>query len=189
MSQKETLQQDKCDHITKVVKWGYNLIDGDMISYVGLYGCTECDETSETPFVSDDFKAIDHTKCGGPFECFGCKAKGLQLNAGDSTRDISDKKWTSELQSYRDARAQGMQPGGTSRAHVEAAYKASATLGKAYNSETMPKAKQQEKPVRSLDLELMSVQTCSAVKKISKLDSLSAPLYRVAVTMTRLVSK
>ena len=142
MLQKETLQHSKCDHITKVVKWGYNLIDGDMVSYVALYGCTACGETSDTPFVSEDFKAVDHTKCGGPFECFGCKAKGLQLNTGDATRDISDKKWTSELQSYRDARAQGMQPSGTSRAHVEAAYKASETIGKAYNSETMPKAHQ-----------------------------------------------
>lgn len=142
MLQKETLQNSECDHITKVVKWGYNLIDGDMVSYVALYGCTECDEISDTPFVSEDFKAVDHTKCGGPFECFGCKAKGLQLNTGDATRDISDKKWTSELQSYRDARAQGMQPSGTSRAHVEAAYKASETIGKAYNSETMPKEHQ-----------------------------------------------
>ena len=145
MSQKKTLQHSKCDHITKVVTWGYNLIDGDMVSHVSLYGCTKCDETSESPFVSDDFKAIDHTKCGGPYECFGCKAKGLQLNTGDATRDISDRKWTSELQAYRDAKSQGIQPGGTTRAHVEAAYTASETMGKAYNSETMPKAHQIDK--------------------------------------------
>lgn len=145
MLQKETLQHSKCDHITKVVTWGYNLINGDMVSYVALYGCTKCDETSNVPFVSDDFKAIDHTKCGGPYECFGCKAKGLQLNTGDATRDISDRKWTSELQAYRDAKSQGIQPGGTTRAHVEAAYTASETMGKAYNSETMPKAHQIDK--------------------------------------------
>lgn len=74
--------------------------------------------------------------------CFGCKALGLELGAGDATRDISDKKWTSELQAYRDAKAQGIQPNGTSRAQVEAAYAASVTLGTAYNSETMPKAHQ-----------------------------------------------
>ena len=73
--------------------------------------------------------------------CFGCKIGTLELGTGDATRDISDKKWTSELQAYRDARAQGIQPAGTTRAHVEAAYEASATLGKAYNSETMPKTK------------------------------------------------
>ena len=73
--------------------------------------------------------------------CFGCKIGTLELGAGDATRDISDKKWTSELQAYRDARAQGIQPAGTTRAHVEAAYEASVTLGRAYNSETMPKTK------------------------------------------------
>jgi len=73
--------------------------------------------------------------------CFGCKIGTLELGTGDATRDISDKKWTSELQAYRDARDQGIQPAGTTRAHVEAAYEASATLGKAYNSETMPKTK------------------------------------------------
>jgi hypothetical protein len=73
--------------------------------------------------------------------CFGCKGSTLQMNSGDATRDIPDKKWTAELQAYRDARAQGMQPAGTTMAQVEAAYTASETLGKAYNSETMPKTK------------------------------------------------
>jgi hypothetical protein len=72
--------------------------------------------------------------------CFGCKASTLELGTGDTTRDISDKKWTAELDAYKNARAQGMQPGGTSMAHIEAAYTASENLGKAYNSETMPKA-------------------------------------------------
>ena len=74
-------------------------------------------------------------------DCFGCKASNLQMNTGDATRDIPDKKWTAELQAYRDARSQGMQPAGTSMRHIQEAYKASETLGKAYNSETMPKAK------------------------------------------------
>lgn len=73
--------------------------------------------------------------------CFGCKVMTLELNSGDTTRDVSDKKWNSELQAYRDARAQGMQPSGTSRAQVEQAYKASEVLNKPYNSETMPKTK------------------------------------------------
>jgi len=63
------------------------------------------------------------------------------MNPGDATRDISDKKWTSELQAYRDAKSQGIQPAGTNRHQVEAAHKASEILGKAYNAETMPKAK------------------------------------------------
>jgi hypothetical protein len=73
--------------------------------------------------------------------CFGCKVGTLELGTGDATRDVSDKKWTSELQSYRDARSQGIQPAGTTRAHVEAAYEASVTLGKPYDANTMPKTK------------------------------------------------
>lgn len=72
--------------------------------------------------------------------CFGCKIMGLQMNAGDATRDISDKKWQSKLQNYRNARAEGIQPGGTSERHVEAARVASERLGTAYNAETMPQA-------------------------------------------------
>ena len=141
MSRKQTLQQSDCDHITKVVEWGYNLIDGDMVSHVALYGCTKCNETSNVPFVSDDFKQVDHTKCGGPFECFGCKAKGLQLNTGDAGRDIPDKKWNSELGAYREARQQGIQPAGTRMKDIEEAHKASENLGQAYDADSMPKAK------------------------------------------------
>jgi len=140
MSRKKTSQHSDCDHITKIVSWSYKLVDGDVKSMVDLYGCTSCDETSDKPFISDTFGTVDHTKCGGPYECFGCKAKGLQLSTGDAARDIPDKKWTSELAAYRDARAQGIQPGGTTRAHIEAAHTASETLGTAYNSEKMPKA-------------------------------------------------
>ena len=73
--------------------------------------------------------------------CFGCKVMNLQVNAGDAKRDIPDKKWNSELQAYRDARAQGIQPAGTTRRHIEEAHKASEILGKAYNADTMPKTK------------------------------------------------
>ena len=72
--------------------------------------------------------------------CFGCKIGTLELGAGDATRDISDKKWQAKLSGYRQARHDGIQPGGTSPAQVEAAYQASANLGKAYNAETMPRA-------------------------------------------------
>ncbi len=72
--------------------------------------------------------------------CFGCKGLTLQMNSGDAKRDISDKKWTSELKAYKDARAQGIQPAGTSMRHIQEAHKASEVLGKAYNADTMPKA-------------------------------------------------
>jgi hypothetical protein len=157
MSRKKTLQHSNCDHTTKILSWEYKLIDGNVKSTVGLYGCTNCNETSKEPFISDEFDAVDHTKCGGPYECFGCKAKGLQLNSGDASRDISDKKWTGELKAYKDARAQGMQPSGTTKAHVEAAYAASETLGKAYNSETMPKAHQINKKTAEVMKEIGQV--------------------------------
>ena len=89
--------------------------------------------------------------------CFGCKVTTLELGTGDATRDISYKKWNSELQAYRDAKSQGIQPGGTSRAHVEAAYAASVTLGKAYNSETMPKAHQINKKTAEVMKEIGQV--------------------------------
>lgn len=73
--------------------------------------------------------------------CFGCKIGTLELGTGDASRDIPDKKWNSELAAYRDARAQGIQPAGTTMRHVEEAHKASETLGRAYDADTMPKAK------------------------------------------------
>lgn len=73
--------------------------------------------------------------------CFGCKGLTLQMNSGDAKRDIPDKKWNAELKAYRDARDQGIQPAGTSMRHIEQAHKASEVLGKAYNAETMPKAR------------------------------------------------
>jgi hypothetical protein len=73
--------------------------------------------------------------------CFGCKGLTLQMNSGDAKRDIPDRKWNSELQAYRDARAQGIQPAGTTMRHIEEAHKASEILGKAYNADTMPKTK------------------------------------------------
>ena len=73
--------------------------------------------------------------------CFGCKGLGLQMNAGDAKRDISDKKWNAELQAYRDARAQGIQPAGTTMRHIQEAHQASETLGRPYDADTMPRAK------------------------------------------------
>lgn len=123
-------------HITKVLEWGF---DNNHEWQVTLWGCVLCDETSLRPFLAEEDISIDHTGCDD--DCFGCKVKGLQLNTGDAGRDIPDKKWTSELKAYKDARAQGIQPAGTSYRDIQAAHAASETLGKAYNAETMPKAK------------------------------------------------
>ena len=145
MSQQETLQQSDCDHISKVITWDYVLKDGQMDPYVSLYGCTLCSETSEKVWPgSGEMKSkANGLVMGDPWcECFGCKAKTLQLNAGDATRDIPDKKWTAELKEYKKARDEGLRPAGTTYAHIEEARTASEVLGTAYNAETMPKAKQ-----------------------------------------------
>lgn len=145
MSRKQTSRQSECDHISKVLEWGYNLIDGKVVENVKVWGCTNCDATSDKPFLSDDFKKIDHSNCYLD-PCFGCKAKGLQFATGDANGKViasgtTQKKWDAELQAYRTAREQGMQPAGTTKAHVEEAYRASETLGKAYNADSMPKTR------------------------------------------------
>jgi hypothetical protein len=124
-----------CSHITKVLEWGF---DDSHNFTVALWGCVLCDATSDKPFKDKDAIEIDHTLCGP--DCFGCKAKGLQLNAGDATRDISKKAWDSRLNGYANAKAQGIQPGGTTPEKVRAAYEASETLNRPYNAEKMPPA-------------------------------------------------
>lgn len=126
----------RCSHLSRVKEWGFTA-DHDFLAT--SYDCVLCGETSPIPFREEERVDVDHTQCDD--DCFGCKARGLQLNTGDAKRDISDKKWTSELKSYKDARAQGIQPAGTTRAHVEQAYAASEKLGKAYDADSMPKAK------------------------------------------------
>ena len=138
-------------HISKVLEWGFT---PEHDFKATLWGCVLCDIVTEKPFIYEDID-VDHTQCDE--DCFGCKAKGLQLNVGDASRDISDKKWTGELKAYKEARAQGIQPAGTTRAHVEQAYEASATLGKAYNSETMPKTKDINKKTTEVLKELGAV--------------------------------
>jgi hypothetical protein len=50
------------------------------------------------------------------------------------------RKWEGELEAYRDARRQGIQPAGTTMAKIVAAEKASENLGRAYNAEKDPNA-------------------------------------------------
>jgi hypothetical protein len=47
---------------------------------------------------------------------------------------MSKKKWNAELNAYRDARAQGIQPSGTSMAKIQAAVEISNKTGKAYGA-------------------------------------------------------
>jgi hypothetical protein len=124
-----------CDHISKVLEWGFTEAHDFKAT---KYGCVNCEETSPVPFASQDL-FIDHTKCGGPDVCFGCKAAGLQLSTGDahSAKGVSNKKWEGELNAYREARAQGIQPQGTSMAKINEARRASDVMGKAFDANTM----------------------------------------------------
>jgi hypothetical protein len=67
----------------------------------------------------------------------------LNINAGDAGRveaPMTAKKWDAELSAYRDARAQGIQPAGTTLKAVNEAKAASDKLGAAYNADVMPSA-------------------------------------------------
>ena len=125
----------KCHHISRVTEWGFT----DSHDFVATgYDCVLCGKKSKKPFPHEEqVVSIDHTSCDvNP--CFGCKAKGLSMNTGDanSQKQMSNKKWNGELDAYRAARAQGIQPAGTSMAHIKAAVEASDVLGTAFDADT-----------------------------------------------------
>lgn len=124
-----------CSHLSRVSEWGFN-DNHDFI--VTEYDCVLCGEKSPRPFPHEEqLVTIDHTECDfNP--CFGCKAKGLQLNTGDakSTKNISNKAWDSELKAYEHARAQGIQPAGTSMKAIKEATAASEAMGTPYSVDT-----------------------------------------------------
>ena len=68
--------------------------------------------------------------------CFGCKALTVDLNPGEanSRLTMSAKKWDKELALYRSARAQGIQPEGTSTAKIRKAIDVSNKTGIAYGA-------------------------------------------------------
>ena len=91
--------------------------------------------------------------------CFGCKISILQLSTGDARGDViasgtTQKKWNSELEAYRSARAQGIQPNGTKRKQIQAAHDASERLGSAYDGNTMVNAKKLDKKTANVMKEL-----------------------------------
>jgi hypothetical protein len=121
-----------CNHITKVLEWGF---DENHNFKVSLYGCVMCDIESTAPFKDEEVTEIDHSGCDiNP--CFGCKAKGLQLNPGDAagSKAMPKKQWDRELNMYKSAREQGIQPAGTSEAKVREALDKSDKAGRAYNA-------------------------------------------------------
>jgi len=137
-----TSQQYDCSargHISKVAQVEHRLEDGDVKEYVVLWGCTKCDAESvelwkDFGVTSSDLSHIDDENC----PCFGCKARTLQLSPGDAAgnKAMSAKKWNAELNLYKSAREQGIQPAGTSTKKVQEAIDASNKVGKAYDANT-----------------------------------------------------
>jgi hypothetical protein len=126
----------KCDHVGKVVKFGYKLVDGQMESHVDLWGCSKCDETSTEPLydMADNFTVKE--PCKTDCDCFGCKAKGLQLSTGDANgrRTMSAKAYDGELKAYSDAVRQGIEPATTNMKDIQSAVELSNLAGKAFDS-------------------------------------------------------
>lgn len=123
-------------HTGKIIDWKLD----ENTNYVpSLYGCTECDETfAESP--SNGLVREEHTHTTYVEGCFACKMPTLQLATGDANGNLvnngwSNKKWNNELDLYRKARAQGIQPEGTSTAQIQKALDVSDKTGHAYGSE------------------------------------------------------
>lgn len=85
----------------------------------------------------------DHATWG---ECVRAKNTRVAWAASARGLDLTrEKKWDQELQSYRDARAQGVQPAGTTTGQIREAMEISEETGRAFNA---------EKPLESLGLDL-----------------------------------
>ncbi|NDC49232.1 MAG: hypothetical protein EBZ61_09190 [Micrococcales bacterium] len=75
----------------------------------------------------------DHENWG---ECL--RASNLEFSTGDanSAKGMTEKKWNAELNAYAAARAQGIQPAGTSMAKIKDAVEKSDKAGKAFDANT-----------------------------------------------------
>jgi hypothetical protein len=76
----------------------------------------------------------DHESWG---DCL--RASNIQMSTGDANGSLvsngwTNKKWNSELSLYREARAQGIQPEGTSTAQIRKAMDVSDKTGHAFGS-------------------------------------------------------
>jgi hypothetical protein len=123
-----------CNHISRVKEWGFDEAHNFRVTQ---YDCLLCGLTSPVPFKDEEDIDIDHTGCDD--DCFACKVRTLELNTGDanSQKTMSNKKWHGELDAYRAARSEGIQPAGTSMKQIQEARRASDVMGKAFDANTM----------------------------------------------------
>lgn len=126
-------------HTTKVIDWGLNA-NYDTVPI--KYGCTKCDEIFTEIPKYDEVPSAHSSHTEYVDDCFGCKAKTLELSTGDAAgnKGMSTKKWNAELDAYADARSQGIQPAGTTMKAVAEAKEASDKIGVAFDAGTMPAA-------------------------------------------------
>ena len=121
-------------HVGKVLEWK---LDEKTNQVPALYGCTGCDETFNKAPKNQFTKEHTHTEYVN--DCFACKVETLQLSTGDANSNVvasgwTGKRWNKELDMYKEARKQGIQPDGTSMSKVQKALDISDKTGVAYGS-------------------------------------------------------
>ena len=102
------------------------------------YICRRCNEIRMGAFpYKPTMSMYEHNAtCDGT--CDMCISRKILMNTGDanSSRNVSSKQWNSELTAYEQARAEGIQPAGTTMAAIQEARKASEAMGSAYSADT-----------------------------------------------------
>lgn len=127
---------NECDHISKVLKWG---VDAETSALrPSLWGCTNCDIETNKPFEKAEHYG-NHQHKQYVEGCFVCKVRTLSFDTGDANGNMvasgwTRKKWDGELQAYRDARAQGIQPKSTKMKDIQAAVAQSDKTGTAFQA-------------------------------------------------------
>lgn len=121
------------EHITKIVEFKF---DENHNFVPSLYGCTLCEETSTVKWIDKEKQTPHSSHTDYVDGCFGCKVRTLELNSGDAGRadSMPQKKWDKELDAYKSARKQGIQPAGTTMKAVQEALDKSDKAGKAFNA-------------------------------------------------------
>lgn len=121
------------EHITKILEFKFD----EKFNFIpALYGCTECEETSTVMWNTEENTNPHSSHDSYVDDCFGCKVRTLELNPGDAGRadSMPQKKWDKELDAYKAARKQGIQPAGTTMKAVKEALDKSDKMGKAYDA-------------------------------------------------------
>lgn len=127
-------------HDGTVISWTYDTNSVYDTGRPDEYQCRRCKEIRKEQFPYKQYMTmIEHNAtCDGT--CDMCESRKIMINSGDanSSRGMTNKKWEGELNAYYEARAQGIQPAGTSMAAIKEAHRASEALGAAYDADSMP---------------------------------------------------